>query len=334
MKFFERGLSRLIIVGMGDVACRAVEFCTSNDIEVAVVSGPRFRDLPSVDPDFGTCYERMRHLGVEIDEVADIGDGYLSKYKCDDCAVFSVASPFTFDRDTIDQFDGVVFNDHGAHLPHGKGGGGFSWRILENDREGVVLIHLVTTEVDAGPIVYREPFVFPDACRKPLDFMEFQYRKSVPGLEDFLARLRDNAEFTPVPQDDYFGSFMPRLHTASQAFIDWSWEAGEIRSFVLAFSEPYEGAKTFVQKQLVYVRDCYVDQRITHGHPFTRGIIFNITEEGLRVACRGGTLVITEFEVAEGTTLDPGDRLHTPASRLEAAFEGLVVYTASGLKRT
>ena len=75
MKLFEKGLARLVIIGMNDLAYEAAKFCKEHSLNVVVVSSPRFRDMPTLIPEKGlpdTCDGRVASLGIEIDEVSSI----------------------------------------------------------------------------------------------------------------------------------------------------------------------------------------------------------------------------------------------------------------------
>ena len=49
-------------------------------------------------------------------------------------------------------------------LPIDAGGGGFSWRIMRNDRLGNCLVHLVDEGIDTGPILKNNEFIFSNDC--------------------------------------------------------------------------------------------------------------------------------------------------------------------------
>jgi methionyl-tRNA formyltransferase len=335
VKFFETGLSKLVILGLNDLACEAIMSCQEMGIETSVISAPRFQGLPSEFPERlgqATCDGWVKQADVAFEEVDSLKASSIRNWASPDSAAFSFDSPFIIKADTLDLFGGAVFNEHGAHLPSGKGGGGYSWRIMENDREGNVLFHLVTVDIDAGPVIYQKPFVFPDSCRKPLDYYKAQHAMNVPALRHLLEQLAENHDFAPEVQNPRFGSYLPRLNTALQAYIDWDWSVEHIANFILAFSDPYEGAKTFLGGAKVYLKDCYVDRRVAHTHPFKFGLIFNITPEGLRVACKDGTLVVTDFQLEGDAEPAVGDRLFTPSELIEDALGKRVLYTPAGMK--
>ena len=336
MKIFENKLSRLIIIGMNELVCETVKFCENNNIDFFIISSKRMRDVPMITNDstkFQSCSDWITSRGYPITEVSSINVDFLKDYVCDDCVGFSFDSPFIIKKDVINLFKGRIINEHGAHLPHGKGGGGFSWRIMENDREGNVLFHFITEKIDEGPIIFQKPFVFPNYCRRPIEFSKYQHTKNIKELGSFLTKLKNNEEFEVLPQNNHFSSYMPRIHTPTQAYINWNWDVSYIEKFILAFSDPYEGAKSFIGEEKIYIKDCFVDKRIIHTHPYKFGIIFNITKEGISVACKNGTLVITDSKTELRNNPKIGDRLHTSQALLDEVFNERVIYTPKGLKK-
>lgn len=335
MKFFENGLARLVIICVNDLACEAAKFCKEHSIDVAVVSSPRFRDLPTLLPEKGlpgTCDGRMKSLGFEIDEVSSIKNLYLKKYVREDAAAFSFDSSFIIKQPTIDLFGGRIFNAHWSRLPLGKGGGNFSWRILEDDREGYVVFHIITEGIDDGPLVNDRAFLFPDSCIKPIDYMIYQLDQNLRDLKIFLKALIDNEDVPVVPQHAAFSSYLPRLNTPIQGYINWDWSVRDIRNFILAFSDPYEGAKTFCHGIKCFIKNCYVDTKAVHTHPFKAGIVFKLWDDKLFVACRDGTLVVTEHSLDGGKSVTLGDRFFTPHEVLEKSLVDRVHYGTHGLK--
>ena len=52
----------------------------------------------------------------------------------------SIGAAWIFQKNFLDYFEGRLVNLHGARLPRDRGGGGFSWRIMRDDRLGISLI--------------------------------------------------------------------------------------------------------------------------------------------------------------------------------------------------
>ena len=336
MKYFDQGLNKLILFGINELACDCVRHCLDLGIEVTVFYSPRMAAVAFFDgTDYqghDNCTEWLKSQDIQLIELEKISVDDVRPHLAPDCAGFSFDSPFLLRQPLIDLFDGTIFNEHGACLPMGKGGGGFSWRIMENDREGYVVFHELVEEIDGGPVVVSEPFQFPAECRKPKDYSRYQFARNRQTLKKFIADLRDNKDFTVIAQNDRFSTYMPRLNTALQAFVDWSWTCSEIERFILAFSDPYEGAKTLLDGRKIYIKDLYIDRKVGSFHPFKWGIIYNIIDGNLHVAARDGTLVITDYNLEEEFKIQAGDRLYSPSPVIDDTKAKRVFYTATGLK--
>ena len=98
----------------------------------------------------------------------------------------SFGSPFIFKQKDIDNFQGHLINSHGAPLPEFKGGGGFSWRILQRDKRGTVLMHLVTTRIDEGAWIFRKDFMFSDSERIPEELEKRQQTEEAKHLVPWI----------------------------------------------------------------------------------------------------------------------------------------------------
>ena len=69
----------------------------------------------------------------------------------------SIGSPWIFKKDIINFFKKKIYNIHGSDLPKDKGGGGFSWQILQRKR-GFVKIHFLTEVLMKGNIILSSNF--------------------------------------------------------------------------------------------------------------------------------------------------------------------------------
>ena len=83
-----------------------------------------------------------------------------------------------------------LVNFHGSRLPVDSGGGGFSWRIMRGDRLGSNLVHLIDEGIDTGPIIDFEEYIFPNKCKKPIDFDLFYSRKFIPFYYQFIKKIK------------------------------------------------------------------------------------------------------------------------------------------------
>ena len=60
-------------------------------------------------------------------------------------------------------------------------------------------------------------------------------------------------KFLPISNNANIGDYYPRLSTKINGWIDWSWKPENLERFINAFDEPYEGAKTYLYNDEVYL---------------------------------------------------------------------------------
>lgn len=247
----------------------------------------------------------------------------------------SLGAPWTFTTEWIGRWGGLAFNLHPRRLPEHRGAGGSSWMILMRERLGMAAVHELTPEIDAGRIVARRTFVYPDSLVLPEEYdrkCEDECRLLLgEWLRDLLA---GNHGTTRETQPDYLSIYWPRLSTQIHGWIDWSWGADDIVSFIRAFDRPYAGAKTFLRGAVVSLAGALRGTFRAH-HPFQEGLIFRADQDGVHVAVRDGSLTLTELRLSDpDRPARPGDRFMTPRWLLEKALAARVSYSPDGTLRT
>jgi len=227
-------------------------------------------------------------------------------------------------------------NCHGARLPQDRGAGGFSWRILRDERIGVSLIHQVDTGVDTGDIILSREYIYPHTCRLPSDYQRYSLIQYQNLLSKFFQLVEDGSPFIRTIQQEYFSSYWPRLETDINGYIDWNWTLKDIERFICAFDDPYKGASTFLNGKKVRLKNCYSSFNDGTFHPFQKGIIYRISENTIFIAADQGALLVGDILDEHGLNIKQdlhiGDRLFTPLEYIEEAKRFRAIYTPTGLK--
>ncbi|MEG3618553.1 formyltransferase family protein [Magnetovibrio sp. PR-2] len=330
---FEPGsFSRLIIIGFGSPTVVAAKFAVECGLDVFV--GASERQLDIVDANGDKVMASLQALGIvpELENKLSDFSFYQDEGGRAGDAVLSVGSPFIFRQNFLDLFPQRVFNSHGAPLPKWRGGGGYSWRILADERRGNACIHLVTTGIDGGDIVFQEGYTFANDLTCPREYEVEAAKHEAVAIEQFLSILRDGGELNLIRQDESQSTYFPRLHTPTQAWINWSWQGKMVERFVRAFSHPYPGARTLVNDGEVLIYHARFEASVDIDHPFFNGLIVRVDESDMMVVCEGGHLMISLNAIETDQTLQVGDRLYTPQAKLDTALSFRPVYTPTGLK--
>ena len=253
------------------------------------------------------------------------------------CLGISFGAPFIFKQSTINEFHGNLINSHGAPLPDNKGGGGFSWRILQRDKRGASLMHFVSPQIDEGDCVFRHDFQFSEDERLPIDYELRQEQEEKNSLIPWLvAVIKRELILKPIKgslSGIDLGSYFPRLSTDLHGYIDWNMQIYDLESFICAFSRPYSGASTFLKGARCRLLDCFIyDLRVMH--PFTWGLIISLNNDSILVSVNGGLIKISFSDISfdsETKGFFQGDRLITPGEFTRKAISSRAYYDSGGV---
>jgi methionyl-tRNA formyltransferase len=331
-------LSSLIMLGGGPLLPQIAKKARERGASVlAVISERHSNDIIDLGKGPIALGRYLERNGIEFIVSQDVNrDAEVIGRIAGEALGISFGAAWIFKQDFIDLFGGRLINLHGTRLPEDKGGGGFSWRIMRDDRKGYVLIHQVAPGIDEGDIITFEEFLYPHGCRIPAEYERYTIDKYLDLFEAFFKDIQNGRSFKLIPQQGYFSSYWPRLQSDVHGYIDWQWSVEEIERFICAFDDPYPGASTYLNERRVRLKKCVVDRGAGSFHPFQRGIVYRVTEEAVYIASREGALIVSSVVDEAGVkmqgSLRVGDRFHTPISYLEKALEYRAIYTPEGLK--
>jgi len=319
----------VLLVGQFDIIEDLGALCAELGVTLRLAFGPRQRPAweqlaESSNPTRVALRDAIEATSFdEVCERAGIDESWL---------VVSMGSPFIFRRRHIELVDGKLINSHGAPLPEYGGGGGMSWRIMNGDRRGVVLLHQVTEGIDEGDVLARQDFDFPADLKHPQDFLDFQHPLITRVTLDLVRSIIRNGALPAGTPQTGNSTYYPRLATSVHGAIDWRWEHRDVERFVNAFAEPNPGSFTECGgRRIVVLSAEVIDWTQVEPHPFLAGLIVAQRQDAWIVAAVGGYLSL-EFASLDGITLHPGDRLHTPSELLERAMETRVDVLPSGIR--
>jgi methionyl-tRNA formyltransferase len=151
-----------------------------------------------------------------------------------------------------------VVNVHPSPLPKYRGAHPLPWQILRGETVSAVTFHLVTSDIDAGPILGMVPFdiapsdMYGDILDRVVSIIR---REAGAVIRDYLC-----GQIVPREQDHTAATFVVRRSREDGA-IDWCDAAEAIRNKVRALAEPLPGAWTHWNGRCVIVDDASVDLR-------------------------------------------------------------------------
>ena len=251
------------------------------------------------------------------------------KFNLNQILCISVGSPWIFNQNFIKDINGNIYNIHGSQLPMNRGGGGFTWQILQNDTKGYVSIHKVFSGIDKGDIVFFKKFIS-KKCKNPLEFQNLYIKVASKLFMKFFSKLLKNKKLKSKKQNENLSSYWPRLNAQLHGWINWDWKAEEIYKFIKGFDTPYIGAHTYINNKVAYLKECSLIKN-NKFHPYQSGIIYRKKNKKLFVCAINGTLIFDKILKKNGTPLSDkfiklGDRFFTPMKNLDRAKQIRVYY--------
>lgn len=328
-------VSRFILLGAGIELIEFASIIKRHGIDVRVFTSKRHLDEKMDDNK--TFKQLLKENNINYLESKDVNmDQTAIEYLGDGTVGVSFGAAWIFKKEFIDRFGGRLLNLHATRLPQNRGGGGFSWQILTDNRLGYSVLHQVDPSLDTGDIIMQNEFYYPKTCRIPKDYGELCTDKIIELLDDFLKRVIREEEFHPMKQQEQFSTYWPRLHTKTHGYIDWSLNVNFIERFICAFDDPYDGASTLLYDKRVFLKRVFTDYNDGSFHPFQSGIVYRKRVSSLFVAAIGGSLIINKVLDADGTDIMAqvklGDRLYTPQEYLDKSRSFRAIYNPNGLR--
>ncbi len=264
------------------------------------------------------------------------------KFDPDTTLFISLGARYIFKKEHInDFFFNKLINYHAARLPFDAGGGGWSWRIMKNDRIDNQLFHIIDEKIDGGPIIDAQLSLIPKNIITPKEFEEFRKKKFKIFYSNFIKKLQKKFKFKLVNQLEYIGNYYPRLKTKYNGWIDWNLDAHDLLYFINAFDDPFEGASTFVNNKnfkKVFVKKAQVHGGEQLNHPYMTGLVLKKNKSWIIVATAGKyCLILEEVLDQKGKNvinkINVGDRFFSKKEVLDKAKSLRIFYNTKGLKK-
>src|SRR5262245_59097467 len=155
-------------------------------------------------------------------------------------------------EDLIKCFRRGVLNAHAGDLPRFRANAVPNWAILRGEPRVVLTVHFMTPELDAGPILLQHNVALNESTY--IGDVYHELSRIIPDL--FVQAVDGLAKQTLTPRQQPTDPSLslrcyPRLPRDGQ--IDWKRPAVETSRLVRASSEPFAGAYTFLDAEILKV---------------------------------------------------------------------------------
>tara|TARA_Y100000816_G_C26102822_1_gene584994 strand:- start:200 stop:1213 length:1014 start_codon:yes stop_codon:yes gene_type:complete len=265
----------------------------------------------------------------------------LRNIKIENTIFISLGARYIFKKNMIENFFlNNLINFHGTRLPLDAGGGGFSWKIMREDRIDNQLVHLIDEGIDTGPIIDNQSSLYPKNCQIPKDFENYRCKKFVEFYSKVLKKINNGTFFNLKYQVNYLGRYNPRLNTETDGLINWDLESYDLYNFINAFDDPYKGASTFLDNGKfgkLYLKKIHLHGGDSSNHPYMSGIVSRHDKDWIVVSTKSKHMLLIEKVLNKNgeniiKKIKVGDRFYTPIKELEKSKIRKTIFNSKGLK--
>tara|TARA_B110000211_G_scaffold228514_1_gene284865 strand:+ start:22468 stop:23493 length:1026 start_codon:yes stop_codon:yes gene_type:complete len=328
--YFEK-IEKVVFIGCSSIFDKLIEINKDNNIKTIVI----------------TSSDQAKKIDEKIK--FDVFDKIDEKFKRfiknntnpDKTLFFSIGARNIFKKDVVKNiFSNNLINTHGTRLPLGRGEVS-SWRILKQDRLDNQLFHIVDGDIDTGPIICNKLSIIPKECQTPGEIQKFRDINLEIFYKSFLQKIIKKEKFLLKVQPDYLSSYLPRLSTEENGWINWSMNPNELIRFINAFDDPYIGASTYLNRKdlgRLHIKSAQLHGGEIINHSFMTGIVIRHDNDWIVVSTSSKySLIIEKVLNAKGeniiSKIKQGDRFYTPINILENAKNYRAFFDAKGLKK-
>ena len=315
-QFYIKNLKNVVFLGQSDYFLDYIKINNSLKLKTIIITSSdqsKFIDKKIKFKVFDNLDQKFRKF-------------ILKNVKIENTIFISLAARNIFKKDIIKNFFlNNLINFHGTRLPLDAGGGGFSWKIMREDRIDNQLVHLIDQGIDTGPIIDNHLSLYPNNCQIPKDFENYRYKKFIEFYSKVLKKIKNGFVFDLKHQINYLGRYNPRLNTETDGLINWDLESYDLFNFINAFDDPYKGASTFLNNGKfgkLYIKKIHLHGGDSSNHPYMSGIVSRHDKDWIVVSTRSKHMLLIEKVLNKDgeniiKKIKVGDRFYTPIKELE-----------------
>jgi UDP-4-amino-4-deoxy-L-arabinose formyltransferase/UDP-glucuronic acid dehydrogenase (UDP-4-keto-hexauronic acid decarboxylating) len=217
--------------------------------------------------------------------------------------------------DLRSRFAHGVINAHAGDLPRYRGNAVPNWAILNAEREVVLTLHLMSDELDAGPVLLKQGFPLTDDT-----YIGDVYEFLAAAVPDAFVRALDGLEQGTLraqsQPDDPALALRCHPRRPEDGLLDWRQPAETLARLVRASAEPFGGAFTHLNGRRLTVWRARASTPATAvvGVP-GQVIAIDRSAGTIEVLTGHGTLVVAEVE-ADGVRGPAGEAVSSLRTRL------------------
>jgi len=271
-------------MGQAAFAEKALEALRARGDEIVHVFAPP--DAPGGRPD--PLKSKALQLGVPLSQPQSFrGDAAFEHFKSlgADLAVLAFVTIIVPERLLYaPRFKSICF--HPSLLPRHRGASAINWAIIHGDRETGVTWFWPDKGIDTGPILIQRRVVIEESDTTGSIYFNRLFPLGIETLAEAVNQIEAGSA-PAIAQDEALATYEPPCRD-QHARVDLSKPAREVYNLVRG-CDPQPGAYAMLGGRRLRLYEAAFEAREANPEP---GTIVAIDSTGMRLALRGGTMVV------------------------------------------
>ncbi len=326
--------NKIILFGGSIILLEVAKFLKNKKYSVKVFSSKRLLD--DVINSKGSLKKNLKTEKIYFISTNDINKcNELKKTVNSNSLGIGFGETWSFNKNTIDLFNGYLFDYMGIPLPRYRGGAHFTWMMLQQERFNGACLQIINQDMvqgvfDSGGIVLE--ISFKNKLKwKINDYFKKQSEISKKLILKFLNKIeKNNIKIKNIDESKSY--YLPRLNTKFNGWINWyTWNTDNIIKFINAFDDPYDGSSSMIKGERVFIKNAKLKKKLQF-HPFQSGLICNINKNLYDIISLNGIITAEIFHTKKKKIkINLGDRIYTPIYQIEQSMTFRPEYSSDGL---
>ena len=208
--------------------------------------------------------------------------------------IISMSYDQIFRKNIIKKFNNKIINCHAANLPFYRGRSPLNWVLINDEKYFGITVHYINNGIDKGDIILQKKFKITNSD----DFYSIMNKayKECPKLLFRALKLIKVKSVNRIKQSSICkkGSYFKKRGPGDE-IINWNKKSREIFSFIRGLSKPAVMAKTYCEKDIIYINKS--DPKFLNvKNNFLPGTILDKTNQFFIVKTSNSAIKIKEWK--------------------------------------
>jgi methionyl-tRNA formyltransferase len=311
-------INRVLFIGSKKLGLRVLQemYSLSPETLIGILTIDDTNDTRTVFNDFQS-FSNTNELELYVAKNRKRAEQIIRELNPDLCLV--AGWYWLISKKTLDDVPHGFIGIHNSLLPEYRGGSPLIWAILNNEKEVGISFFSFTPGMDDGPI-WVQGSVLVEKYDSISDVLRKLVDRTIEVLQEIYLQIL-NGSICPVEQNHDLATYCTQRYP-NDGNINWHIPAQYVYNFIRAQSEPYPGAFTYFEGQILKIWQANIFEKTYYGMP---GQVAKINSDSVCVICGDHQAIILEDVELNGQRGKAKDFIRSIKGRMFNLIEASVI---------